>query len=642
MPSARDIKAGSAYVVIGAIDQTAAVLKRVAARFKAIGAAITSIGIKTLAAGGTLTAPFIAATKIFADMGDEINKASQRTGIAVEELSALKYAADQSGSSLGDLEVSLKKMSVLITNAREGQKQAIETLSKLGLTFDDLKDRTPDVQFKVIADNLAKVSDATTKASLAIDVFGKSGTQLLPLLADGEKGLQALEDRARDLGLTFSQEDADAATKFGDILSDLWKQFKQVNFVVGEAIAKFLQPYAEAATRTMKTIIDWTKQNQAFILTVAAVGVGLLAAGAAIVALGATLSGIGTILGAVATGLTAISAVLGAMISPIGLVVAGLVGLGVVFATTSETGQKAMSFLADTFYQLRDIAKTAFGGIADALAAGKIQLAAKILWAALKLEWLAGTEALQKTWIKFKTQFVEVAIAAFYGAIETWTNVSATLETLWKQSATAFQSIWHKAIDATSTLFEDFAKMEQKTQVDRDVKSGKISAGEGDKRKQFIDQQFSAQQNLQTQKNATAEAEAQKKLADDIAGIETARAAKVEQIRKDELALTAAAEQNSDGDQKKLTDEITRLKAELAALTEQAHNERPGPSIDVKKVQDATEGVARRFSSAGTFGAGAVAGLLGTDTADHIAENTRRTADGIDRLIRKFPVSVVS
>jgi hypothetical protein len=99
------------------------VLKRVAARFKAIGAAITSIGIKTLAAGGTLTAPFIAATKIFADMGDEINKASQRTGIAVEELSALKYAADQSGSSLGDLEVSLKKMSVLITNAREARSR---------------------------------------------------------------------------------------------------------------------------------------------------------------------------------------------------------------------------------------------------------------------------------------------------------------------------------------------------------------------------------------------------------------------------------------------------------------------------------------------------------------------------------------
>src|SRR4051812_29392064 len=219
MPSARDIKAGSAYVVIGAIDKTAAVLKRVAAKFKSVGDAINSIGIKTLAAGGTLTAPFIAATKIFADMGDEINKASQRTGIAVEELSALKYAADQSGSSLGDLEVSLKKMSVLITNAREGQKQAIETLSKLGLTFDDLKDRTPDVQFKVIADNLAKVTGATTKASLAIDVFGKSGTQLLPLLADGEKGLQSREDRASDLGLIFSQEDANAATKFGDILS---------------------------------------------------------------------------------------------------------------------------------------------------------------------------------------------------------------------------------------------------------------------------------------------------------------------------------------------------------------------------------------------------------------------------------------
>jgi hypothetical protein len=132
MPSAKDIKAGSAYVVIGAIDKTAAVLKRVAARFKAIGAAITSIGIKTLAVGGTLTAPFIAATKIFADMGDEINKASQRTGIAVEELSALKYAADQSGSSLDDLETSLKHLSKTTTAAAEGKKARSRRLASSG------------------------------------------------------------------------------------------------------------------------------------------------------------------------------------------------------------------------------------------------------------------------------------------------------------------------------------------------------------------------------------------------------------------------------------------------------------------------------------------------------------------------------
>jgi TP901 family phage tail tape measure protein len=567
MPSARDIKAGSAYVVIGAIDKTAAVLKRVAAKFKSVGDAINSIGIKTLAVGGTLTAPFIAATKVFADMGDEINKSSQRTGVAVEELSALKYAADQSGSSLDDLETSLKHLSKTVTAAGQGDKTALQTLLKLGVGYDELKGKLPDEQFKVVADRLSKVQDATTKAAFAQELFGKSGTQLLPLLADGAAGIQSLEDRARELGLTFSKDDAEAATKFGDIMTDLWKQFKQVNFVVGEAIAKFLQPYAEAATRVMKSVIDWTKQNQALVLTVAAVGVGLLAAGAAIIALGATISGLGTVLGTVATGLTAISAVLGAMISPIGLVVAGLAGLGVVFATTTETGRKAISGLADLFYQLRDIAKDAFGGIADALAAGDIQLAAQVLWTGLKLAWAVGTEALLKKWIDLKT------------------------------------------------LGSNAAPEEK-------------------------DKQIASHQQDAAAATAQREAERAQRKAD----IEAERAAAVKQNAESEAAISAGASASADQEAAALQAQIADLKKQLEEQKGQAHNERLGvtPAPDVKKIQDATEGVARKLSSSGTFNAGAVAGLIGSDVGNQIADNTKRAADKLDLIARKFPVAVVS
>jgi hypothetical protein len=618
MPSAKDIKAGSAYVVIGAIDKTAAVLKRVAARFKSIGAAITSIGIKTLAVGGTLTAPFIAATKIFADMGDEINKASQRTGVAVEQLSALKYAADQSGSSLEGLETGIKHLSKTTTAAAEGDKKALDTLSKLGLSYDDLKGKLPDEQFITVGDALSKVADATTKASLAQELFGKTGTELLPLLANGADGINTLVTRARDLGLTFGKEDAEAATKFGDILSDLWKQFKQVNFVVGEAIAKFLQPYAEAATRTMKSVIDWAKANQGFVLTVAAVGVGLLAAGAAIVTLGAAISGLGTVLGAAATGITAVGAVLGAMISPIGLVVAGLVGLGVVFATTTDTGQKAVSGLVDLFYQLRDIAKDAFGGIADALKSGDILLAANILWTGLKLAWAVGTEALMKKWIEFKTSFVQVAIAAFYGAADIWANVVAGFKASFEDLKAFFSEFGSHAIMVfkdLKTLGQNLPKAEQDKQI-----------GE----------------HQQTAADATAQREAEK--AQRKAEIESERAAAIKANAANEAAVSAGATATADQETAALQEQIAALKKQLEEQTGQAKTERLGitPPPDVKKIADATEGVARKFSSAGSFGAGAVSGLLGGDTVNQIADNTKRAADKLDLIARKFPVAVVS
>ena len=81
-------------------------------------------------------------------MGDRLNKMAGRTGVAVEQLTALKFAAEQSGTSLETVEKGILKMNQAIMKAKDGGKTMTEALGKLGLTVDDLDGKSPDLQFK--------------------------------------------------------------------------------------------------------------------------------------------------------------------------------------------------------------------------------------------------------------------------------------------------------------------------------------------------------------------------------------------------------------------------------------------------------------------------------------------------------------
>src|SRR5262245_48785308 len=139
MPSSQAIRAGAAYIELYTKDsRLVRGLASASKRLKAFGAGVQSLGLKTVALGGAMLTPFIAAVKHFADAGDQLNKMSQRTGVSVESLSELGYAAEQSGADLETLEGGLRKMQRTLVDAAQGSKSANETLHTLGLSIKDL------------------------------------------------------------------------------------------------------------------------------------------------------------------------------------------------------------------------------------------------------------------------------------------------------------------------------------------------------------------------------------------------------------------------------------------------------------------------------------------------------------------------
>src|SRR5690606_23318108 len=94
--------------------------------------------------------------KAFSDTGDMLDKMSQRTGVSVEALSELGFAADLSGTDLETLEAGLRNMQRTLVGAAQGSS-AGEALGRLGLSAAQLAGLSPDEQFKILADHLSQV-----------------------------------------------------------------------------------------------------------------------------------------------------------------------------------------------------------------------------------------------------------------------------------------------------------------------------------------------------------------------------------------------------------------------------------------------------------------------------------------------------
>ena len=153
--------------------------------------------------------------------------------------------------------------------------------------------------------------------------------------------------------------------------------------------------------------------------------------------------------------ISAVGATLAFLLTPMGLLIGAAVALAGYFLWSSGAIGGAMDWLKGVFGGLADDARKTFGGIADALAAGDISLAAKVLWAMLKLEWQKGISGLEGLWEGFKGFWAD----AITGIALMFTNATAKVQTLWAEMIGWMQKKWNafKISGFTETLASWFA-----------------------------------------------------------------------------------------------------------------------------------------------------------------------------------------
>lgn len=176
----------------------------------------------TLAAG--LTVGGVASlVKDMAEYQDEMGKLAQKTGIAVESISTLKYVGDLSGVSIEQLSTGIKGLTNAMFQAGRGSKEFADVFKSIDV---DVKNadgslRSSEQVMLDISDRFAGLADGSTKSALAVKLFGESSLAMIPMLNQGADAIRRGQDAARGFGLEVSAGAAAAAEEFNDNMTSL-------------------------------------------------------------------------------------------------------------------------------------------------------------------------------------------------------------------------------------------------------------------------------------------------------------------------------------------------------------------------------------------------------------------------------------
>jgi hypothetical protein len=298
--------------------------------FGAITKEVRNLGLAMGTAGAAIVGGLFKAAESYGKLGEELLNLKEKTGIGVEGLSQLKYMAELSGATLADVEVAAKGMNNAIEalatgdealakkidaarvkgeaqiaqmkkaratteDVAQAQKDLADSLDEmggetvaagrafaaLGFNLKTLQAMKPEERFWKLSEALAGIADEGKRSALAVDIFGRSGTNLIPMLAGGTASIQAMKDEARRLGVVLSEEQAQKAAAFDDSMDKVKAAAEGLKNALGEAVIPALSEFVTKLTGVVSGISAWVKDNPKLVDALLKIG-GVLAVGGAL------------------------------------------------------------------------------------------------------------------------------------------------------------------------------------------------------------------------------------------------------------------------------------------------------------------------------------------------------------------------
>lgn len=291
------------------------------------GKSMQKVGASFAVVGGAITAALGVAVKSLANAADVADDTAKRTGLTVEAVQELGYVAKMTGSNLATVEVALRTMQKGLTDSGTESAAFTSALETLGLSLAELRAMNPQAQFDALSQAIAGVTDPSQRAGLAMTVFGRAGTALLPMLAEGADGIAKLKDEAHKYGYVMSQEVAEAGSNFNDNLDRLKGSLGGLAQQVVAGLLPTLNSLVKCAADVVAGIKEWINNNPNLVSTLAHVAASV---GAVLTVFGALVAACGSWIAlapAVGAAWTIATGPIGITIMAIAGVVGGIVAL---------------------------------------------------------------------------------------------------------------------------------------------------------------------------------------------------------------------------------------------------------------------------------------------------------------------------
>lgn len=191
-----------------------------------------------------------------AEAGEEAARTAQRIGVQTQAYMGLSHAAYMSDVANEELTTGLKFLSRHMFDAAKGSAEAQRNFQILGVKTKDSSGhlRGADDVLGDIADKFASMPDGAKKTALAVEMFGRGGVAMIPMLNKGRAELARYADEAKQFGLVMD----DKAIRQSELFMDSLKRLKMILVGLKREVGISLIP---TITQYINKAIEWVKVN---------------------------------------------------------------------------------------------------------------------------------------------------------------------------------------------------------------------------------------------------------------------------------------------------------------------------------------------------------------------------------------------
>lgn len=237
-----------AIVNIVARDQTAAAAASAMRNIENIG--LTARSVFGAFGVGLTAQAFVQLGRSAIQYGSEVSDAATATGVGIEQLQALNFAAEQAGAGADKMTQALIKANKSGYDAARGLSTTTEALDRLGIKVQDYVRLTPEKRLEALSVAMVGAKDQTSATGAVMDLLGtRNAPKLMEVLQNlAKEGVDPLTDRLRAMGQIMDEYTVRRLDEAGDAI----ERFKRRSTIAAGETIVWLE-------RMRQTRLGWTE-----------------------------------------------------------------------------------------------------------------------------------------------------------------------------------------------------------------------------------------------------------------------------------------------------------------------------------------------------------------------------------------------
>lgn len=222
------------------------------------------------------------------EVTEEIKKHGDGSGVLKNKLDALKLSTQGYENELSGLTTETEKLNLEM-------KKTSNPLERIGVATKDATGKSRDFNdiLMDVADRFKEMPNGAEKSALSMELFGRSGKDMIKVLNLGSDGIKDMEQQAERLGLTLTKDNIAGMQAYIASQKRMKDSTDSLKIAVGTATAPVMASFNEAVAQVTENIMATNGPLKSAVVNILAFGGPVLGAVSAVASLGGNLASMG-------------------------------------------------------------------------------------------------------------------------------------------------------------------------------------------------------------------------------------------------------------------------------------------------------------------------------------------------------------